>query len=100
MGVRENKVERYLHDRVTSLGGTSRKWVSPGRRGVPDRIVVLPWGIWLVEVKTIEGRLSPDQEREHQRLRDAGAVVKVVYGHAGVDQLIEELKDAQTPAAT
>lgn len=100
MGVRENKVETYLHDHVTSLGGTSRKWVSPGRRGVPDRIVVLPWGIWLVEVKTTDGGLSPDQVREHQRLTDAGAKVRTVYGHAGVDQLIEEVKHAQTATAT
>lgn len=96
MGVRENKVETYLNDRVTSLGGTSRKWVSPGRRGVPDRIVMLPWGIWLVEVKTIDGSLSPDQEREHQRLTDAGAKVRTVYGHPGVDKLIEEIQHAQT----
>lgn len=100
MGVRENKVERYLHDRATELGGTSRKWTSPGRKGVPDRIVIVPWAIWLVEVKTTDGKLSPDQVREHQRLRDAGAVVKVVYGHAGVDQLIEELKHAQTATVT
>ena len=90
MGVRENKVERYLHDQITLLGGTTRKWV--GRKGVPDRIVIVPHFIWLVEVKTIDGVLSPEQEREHIRLLQAGATVRVVYGHAGVDELIEELK--------
>lgn len=94
MGVRENKVERYLHERVTAIGGTSRKWTSPGMRGVPDRVVILPWGIWLVEVKTTDGKLSSDQVREHQRLTDAGARVRTVYGHPGVDQLIEELMNA------
>jgi hypothetical protein len=96
MGVRENKVERYLHDRVTALGGTSRKWASPGMRGVPDRIVIVPWGVWLVEVKTSDGKLSSDQVREHQRLTDAGARVRTVYGHQGVDQLIIEVMNAQT----
>lgn len=100
MGVRENKVERYLHERVTALGGTSRKWTSPGMRGVPDRVVILPWGIWLVEVKTTDGKLSSDQVREHQRLTDAGARVRTVYGHPGVDQLIEEIQHAQTATAT
>jgi hypothetical protein len=96
MGIRENKVETYLHDSVTAIGGTSRKWVSPGRDGVPDRIVITPWAIWLVEVKTEDGTLSPAQVREHDRLRAAGATVKVVYGHAGVDELIEELKRVKT----
>jgi len=90
MGVRENKVETYLHDCVTRLGGTTRKWV--GRKGVPDRVVIVPGATWLVEVKTTDGALSPEQQREHKRLRDAGATVRTVYGHAGVDELIEELK--------
>ena len=96
MGIRENKVERYLHDCVTALGGTSRKWTSPGMRGVPDRIVIVPWGVWLVEVKTSDGKLSSDQVREHQRLTDAGDRVRTVYGHQGVDQLIIEVMNAQT----
>ena len=96
MGVRENKVERYLHERVTALGGTSRKWTSPGMRGVPDRIVIVPWGVWLVEVKTSDGKLFSDQVREHQRLTDAGVRVRTVYGHQGVDQLIIEVMNAQT----
>jgi len=92
MGVRENKVETYLHQRVTDLGGTTRKWVSPGRDGVPDRIVILPVCIWFVEVKTTDGVLAANQLREHDRLRKAGATVRTVYGHADVDDLIEELK--------
>lgn len=78
------------------MGGTTRKWVSPGCTGVPDRIVILPWALWLVEVKTSDGTLSSVQDREHRRLRGAGAVVRVVYGHAGVDELIEELGNVET----
>lgn len=100
MGIRENKVERYLRDQVALLGGVARKWISPGRNGVPDQIVILPWGVWLVEVKTTDGTLSGDQIREHERLRAAGGQVRTVYGHAGVDELIKELKGAQTATAT
>lgn len=95
MGVRENKIETYLHDSIAAIGGTTRKWTSPGRSGVPDRIVITPAGVWLVEVKTTDGRVSPDQEREHQRLRGAGGRVRVVFGHHGVDRFIEEVKNAQ-----
>jgi hypothetical protein len=48
----EKDVERYLIRRVQARGGLCWKWVSPGRAGVPDRIVVLPPGqVMFVEVK-------------------------------------------------
>jgi hypothetical protein len=91
MGVRERKVEKYLDKEVKKLGGITRKWVSPGRDGVPDRIVVLH-DIWFVEVKTVDGELSDEQIREHDRLRAVGAKVCTVYGEAGVDDFINMVK--------
>lgn len=91
MGKRENKVETYLDTEITKLGGVTRKWV--GRPGVPDRICTVPkLGMFSVEVKTVDGTLEPHQEREHERLRAAGATVYTVYGHADVDLLIAELR--------
>tara|TARA_R110000764_G_C10754104_1_gene352671 strand:+ start:134 stop:421 length:288 start_codon:yes stop_codon:yes gene_type:complete len=91
MGTRENRVEKYLDSEVTKLGGLTRKWVSPGRDGVPDRIVILDGVIWFVEVKTIDGRTSEAQKREHQRLSIVGANVTTVYGESGVDQFTRDL---------
>lgn len=91
MGVREAKVETYLDYRVVELGGLTRKWVSPGRDGVPDRIVIHGGTVWFVEVKTVDGSLSPMQKREHIRLRDCMARVRTVYGREGVDEFIEEM---------
>ena len=92
MGVRETKVEKYLDQCVRGLCGLTRKWVSPGVDGVPDRIVIIPGaGVWFVEVKTSDGRLSDCQKREHIRLKDAGANVVTVYGHDGVDEFIARL---------
>ena len=91
MGVRENKVERYLDSRIRNAGGITRKWVSPGMDGVPDRIVILRGTVIFVEVKTVNGALSPAQVREHQRLTDHGAIVETIYGESGVDRLIEKL---------
>ena len=88
MGVRENKVEKYLDKQITALGGLTRKWVSPGRDGVPDRICIVKGRFFLVEVKTVDGKCSPNQLREHTRLRDAGADVRVVYGEKDVDEFI------------
>ena len=91
MGVRENKVENYLDACVNEHGGITRKWVSPGRDGVPDRIVIYKGRIIFVEVKTTDGHISTPQAREHNRLIDKGACVDVVYGVEGVDQWIREV---------
>ena len=93
MGVRERKIETALNVAVTAIGGLTRKWVSPGRPGVPDRIVIYRGRVIFAEIKTEDGRLSGAQEREHQRLRAAGAQVVTVYGHAGVQEFMEALDE-------
>jgi Holliday junction resolvase len=95
MGKEENAVERYLHDKVTAAGGTTRKWVSPGRVGVPDRIVILPGGrVVFVEVKTDKGKLSVRQEREIEALINFGCEAYVVNGHNGVDRFLDKVWNA------
>lgn len=89
MGNRENKVEKYLDHCVKVQGGITRKWVSPGFSGVPDRIVIIKGRVYFVEVKTVDGRLSTTQQREHQRLKNAGVEVHTVYGNSDVDQFIK-----------
>jgi len=97
MGIRENKVETYFKDQIKSIGGMTRKWVSPGVDGVPDQIVIIEPSIFFVEVKTFNGRLSPAQKREHKRLRDNGATVSTVYGYEGVDLFILDMKHYNRP---
>ena len=92
MGVRENKVEAYLDAEVKKLGGITRKWVSPGVSGVPDRIVIIDSLVVFVEVKTVDGVLSPWQVREIKRLKDHGAHVYVARGIMGVDDFIKGLE--------
>jgi hypothetical protein len=90
--VKESDIERYLDTRIKELGGTTRKFVSPGRVGVPDRICFLPSGfIFLVEVKMTKGKLSVRQEREIGSMRELGVLVYVVHGHNGVDAMMREL---------
>tara|TARA_R110000737_G_scaffold230712_2_gene244219 strand:- start:3125 stop:3508 length:384 start_codon:yes stop_codon:yes gene_type:complete len=95
MGVRENKVEKYLDKEVQKLGGITRKWVSPGRDGVPDRIVIIKGKVFFVEVKTTDGKLSDVQCRECNRLDKAGADVTVVYGDDGVDWFIARVRSKE-----
>ena len=92
MGVREAKGETHLKKEVERLGGVSRKWVSPGRTGVPDQIIIFNGKVVFVEVKTTDGIRSSDQAREHERLTQAGASVITVYGKKEVNSFIEFLE--------
>jgi hypothetical protein len=92
MGTRENKVEKYLDKEVEKLGGITRKWVSPGRDGVPDRIIIIEGIVEFVETKTTDGKLTVPQTREIDELTRNGTKCHVVYGHTGVDAYINRLK--------
>ena len=55
----EKQVEQHFKWAVETLGGKTYKFVSPGVKGVADRIVCMPNGTThFVELKTKGGRLS------------------------------------------
>ena len=77
--MREKEIERYLVERVKALGGMCIKFTSPNRRGVPDRIVLLPDGcLWFVELKRPGGKAEAHQAREHARMLKLGQRVLVL----------------------
>lgn len=69
------------------LGGACLKWVCPGWRGVPDRIVLLPGGrVHFVELKRPEGsRVEPLQTWWKRRLEKFGFTVWHIYTMADLD---------------
>lgn len=103
MTVRERDIENYLVKRVSAMGGEVRKvrWV--GRRGAPDRLVMLPryrdigggmlrfapedTTAW-VELKAPGKTPEPHQIREHERMRKLGQRVVVIDSLAGVEELL------------
>lgn len=77
--VREDVIERHLVNEVKKAGGIAYKFVSPGRRAVPDRLVLLPGGkVIFVECKAPGEKPRPDQLREHARLFALGHQVIVL----------------------
>ena len=87
--MREKDIEKKLVDGIKRLGGCAYKWVSPGRDGVPDRIVVLPGGIiWFVELKTDTGRVSPRQQFQLNFLNSLGFNTTVVRGMSECRQFL------------
>jgi len=87
--MRENVIERYLVDRANTLGGEVRKVRWLGRRGAPDRLVMLPPDVTLwVELKAPGEKPRPHQVREHERMRRMGQHVVVVDSLDSVDALL------------
>jgi hypothetical protein len=95
--VRESKIETELRKGIIALGGTCEKFVSPGTKGVPDRIVC--WRadeldiystptVEFIETKAPSGRLSAWQERDHVRRRALGFTVHVLWNMLQVEDYL------------
>jgi len=88
--MRESQIEKHLVKRVKELGGECRKIQWVGRRGAPDRLVMLPGFrsiIW-VELKAPGVKPEPHQVREHERMRAMGQLVVVIDSIEGVEELL------------
>lgn len=107
--LKERDIEKHLVNRVVQLGGEVRKVEWIGRRGAPDRLVMLPeqevklhdprldrgyithtnpaQTIW-VELKAPGKKPEPHQMREHERMRAMGQRVEVIDSIEGVEELL------------
>lgn len=85
----EKDIERYLVDKIKQAGGHTYKFVSPGHRGVPDRICILFNRLFFVEVKREGGKISPLQRVEIARLKSLGQAVYVIWSKDDVNDLID-----------
>ena len=99
--MRESEIEKHLSRRVKELGGECRKVAWIGRRGAPDRLVMLPpleitqknfkcrkhRTVW-VELKAAGVKPEAYQLREHERMRKMGQRVVVIDSIEGVEELL------------
>lgn len=91
--MRESALERKFRQAVESIGGVAAKWVSPGNRGVPDRLVILPGGRTVyVEMKAPGKPLQPLQEKWARKLRKLGHEVYKIDSDEGIDRFIDEVR--------
>lgn len=90
--MKESSIERKFTLAIKRLGGRAVKFVSPGRAGMPDRIVLLPGGlVRFVELKR-PGAVPTDlQLVRHAELRELGFEVTVIDSPEAVDRYVKEL---------
>ena len=93
--MREKQIEKKLITEVKKRGGICPKWVSPGFDGVPDRIVLLPYGKFaFVEVKAPGEKPRPLQLSRHRLLRRLGFRVYVLDNESEIGGMIDEIQSA------
>ena len=87
----EKTIEMQLVNAVKDMGGRAVKLVSPGFDGMPDRMVLLPFGrIVFVEVKAPGKKPRPLQVARHEMLRDLGFKVYVIDSTEEIGELLDE----------
>lgn len=86
--MRESSIEKYLREQVEKNGGMCEKFVSPGKRNVPDRLVTWPYEMNLVETKATGKKPRPGQVRDHARRAKLGVIVHVLDTKAKVDRYV------------
>ena len=94
-GMREKQIEQKLTLMVKAAGGIAPKFVSPGFAGMPDRLVLLPDGVFaFAELKAPGIKPRALQVARHEMLRRLGFKVYVIDG---TEQIGEMLNELQTP---
>lgn len=86
--MKESRIENHLVRRVRELGGEVRKVQWIGRRGAPDRLVMLPEATTWVELKAPGVPPEAHQVREHDRMRRLGQRVVVIDSIEAVEGLL------------
>ena len=86
--MRESQIEDYLYKQTLAFGGVIRKVQWVGRRGAPDRVVMLPGGklLW-IELKAPGKKPEPHQVREHERMARVGQIVQIIDSMEAVNDL-------------
>jgi hypothetical protein len=89
--VLESIVEAHFVKHAKLAGGVVRKLRYIGRIGAPDRLLVLGGHVFFTELKRPGGKAEGHQLREHDRLRAAGADVRVLDTIEAVDAFFAEV---------
>lgn len=93
--MREKSIEAKLVDAVKAAGGVCWKFTSPGTSGVPDRIVLMPFGrTGFVEVKAPGETPRPLQRLRIKTLRRLGFKAFVLDTPEQIGGIIDAI---QTP---
>ena len=92
MSYSEKQIEHALTLMVKARGGIAPKFVSPSFAGMPDRLVLLPGGVFaFAELKAPGMKPRALQLARHRLLRDLGFKVYVIDGIEQIEEVLNGL---------
>lgn len=92
--MREKEVEQKLVKAVKHNGGVCWKFTSPGTAGVPDRIILMPFGKFaFVEVKAPGEKPRPLQVSRMKLLKRLGFKVFVLDNPEDIEKILKEVME-------
>jgi hypothetical protein len=92
MSYSEKQIEHALTLMVKARGGIAPKFVSPSFAGMPDRLVLLPGGVFaFAELKAPGMKPRALQLARHRLLRDLGFKVYVIDGIEQIEEVLSEI---------
>ena len=101
--IKENTIETYFVSLCVRQGWLCEKFTSPGKRGVPDRIVTVgPKGfVCFVELKKPGEKPRPLQLLDHETRRRKGCLVLVADSKYSAREAVAKIrKEADKYAGT
>lgn len=89
----ESQLEEKFCKKIKKIGGMALKFMSPGRAGVPDRIILMPGGkIYFVEMKSSNGPVNPIQEYIFEKFEELGFKVHILNSENSVKKFLEKIE--------
>ena len=96
MSYSEKQIEHALTLMVKARGGIAPKFVSPSFAGMPDRLVLLPGGVFaFAELKAPGMKPRALQLSRHRLLKDLGFKVYVIDGIEQIEEVLNELAEQE-----
>lgn len=90
--MKETEIEKKLVQSVKAKGGIAPKFVSPSYAGMPDRLVLLPGGVFaFAELKAPGMKPRPLQVARHRMLKSLGFKVYVIDGTQQIEEVLNGL---------
>ena len=91
--MRERTIEQKLSKSVKMMDGITLKLKIPGFDGIPDRLVLLPYGkLVFIELKAPGKRLRPLQEKRKRQLEALGFSVFCIDSIEQIGGILDEIQ--------
>ena len=89
----EKTIEHKLKSAVKNMGGIAFKFTAPGINGVPDRLVLLPYGkLAFIELKAPGKDMRPLQVLRKRQLEQLGFSVYCIDGAEQIGGVLDAIQ--------